>query len=480
MAHSPFQIGRLTGKALVLALGRGSTVLAQFAVNLMLVRWWMPEQFGEFHEIRVFVSAALMLELGLPTGLLQIGSGRNQAERELMYRRGVTVASLLGVIALIGFGIAAVFVSDPRIAYALIPAGILVAANIPSAAIESVLIVRNRHSAASISSAMAAVASFGLVAIALMIFPTLAGVYAALAIGAVARLIAYRALIGDGARLIGVWTTNALELIRISLGVSATRMFGMVSAWIDRAVVMTFFSASALGVYVAGAWEVPFMAIFFGAITAAIVPEMSDHWSAGRREDALAVWKGAVSRSAWLIFPLWIWALLWAPELIRVLFTNTYGDAVPIFRAYLVMLPLRVAVFGAFLVAIGEVRTMIVGAAIDVIVNLCASVVLAASVGMIGPALATALGTYAQVGYYLVFVRRHLELTFGAILPWRELAKAVIVAFVVIAPTITVRILLESDAVALVVSAVFVGTVFAILAYYGVGELFVRRSARAR
>jgi O-antigen/teichoic acid export membrane protein len=280
--------------------------------------------------------------------------------------------------------------------------------------------------------------------------------------------------------MIGVWTTNALELIRISLGVSATRMFGMVSAWIDRAVVMTFFSASALGVYVAGAWEVPFMAIFFGAITAAIVPEMSDHWGAGRREDALAVWKGAVSRSAWLIFPLWIWALLWAPELIRVLFTTTYGDAVPIFRAYLLMLPLRVAVFGAFLVAIGEVRAMIVGAAIDVAVNLCASVVLATSVGMIGPALATALGTYAQVGYYLVFIRRRLQLTFGEILPWRDLTKAIVVALAVIAPTVAARMWLESDAAVLIVSAAFVGTVFATLAYYGVGGLFVRRSSRAR
>jgi len=472
-------IGRLTGKALAIAAGRGSVVGAQFAANLLLVRWWTPDQFGTFHEIRVFVGIALLLELGLPTGLLQLGGERDEAVRDLTFNRAVSLSGILGLAALAAFVVAGIVVGGADAAYALPAAGLLVAANVPAAALESVLVVRDRHRAAGTINAITALGSLAGVAAMLVWHPTLTAVYGALAAGSVARLVAYHALSGVTVRPAFAMTRGMARLVRTSLGVSASRLLGLASASVDRIVVMGFFSTGMLGVYVAGAWEVPFMAVFFGAITSAIVPEMSAHWSAGRNSDTLDVWLGAVRRAAWIVLPLFVWAWLWSPELIRVLFTDTYEDAVPVFRAYLAMLPLRVAVYSALLVAIGEVRVLVTGAAIDVIVNVAVSLVLASTIGLVGPAIATAFGTWVQITYYLAFVKHRMAVPLRRLLPWRDVSLAFTLSVGAMALTLAVRGWFTSEATALLASGAAGATLYAALAYPFAGALFVRRSHHA-
>jgi O-antigen/teichoic acid export membrane protein len=470
-------IGRLTGKALAVAFGRGATVAAQFAVNLLLVRW-MPEQFGQFHELRVFVAIALMLELGLPTGVLQFGAGQSPTDREDMQKRAVSLATMLGLIGFAPFAVMGFLTTDPLLTWAFPAAGLLVAMNIPAGVLESVLVVRERHRTAGIVGALTAVGSLCLVVGALMFHPSISTIYAALAAGALVRLGTYSSL----ARMSLLGRLGSIhrmgELLRVSLGVSLSRLFGMASAWIDRAVVMVFFSTTTLGVYVAGAWEVPFMAIFFGAISSAIIPDMSEHWSSGRASDALAIWKGAISRTAWFVLPIWVWSMAWAPEIVRVFFTDTFVDAVPVFRAYLLMLPLRVAVYSALLVATGNVRILLVGSIIDVGVNIVASIILAPMIGFVGPALATSLGTWVQICFYIIFATRKLNVSVRYILPWRDLLVTGGIATIIMLPTIAARSLGLSAPILISGSAIVGGSVCAMAAYLISGDLFFRRVSR--
>ncbi len=450
-------LGRLTRKAATLGLGRVSAVLARFGLSILLVRWWTPELYGQFHQIRVMIEVAALLDLGLPMGLLQAAAGKKGHERDDVFRRGAALALVAGALAgliLAAYGL----ISGGPLAAALPVAGIMIAATIPSSALESALVVKDRHLQASLIGGLSGLAGFGLGALVLFVHPTLLGVYSGLALSALARLVALW-WSGRLRRLVVPWSVQTWSLLRLSIQVSGNRLLSMLSAQVDRIVIGLSFSAGTLGHYVNGAWEVPFMGIFFGAITAAMLPDMSEHWARGRPGDMHAIWKGAAERAAWIVFPLFLWAWIWGPEILRVLFTQEYVDALPVFRLYLLMLPLRIAIYSALLIAMDEVRLLVWGALLDVVVNAALSIALAHTVGWLGPAAATAAGTYAQVVFYAYHSVDRLGTRFSRFLPWRRLLLAAMSAAVAVVPTLLFRRYVEGDVPLLILSAAFAGVV---------------------
>ena len=451
------RIGHLTRKAATLGVGRGTVVLAQFAINLVLVRWWMPEEFGRFHQIRLLLTLAALLDLGLPIGLLQASGGMTPHQRDDLFRRGISFSLVLGILAGVGFVCVGLILPDQAIAHALPAAGLLIAATIPAAALESVLVVQERHLRASIIGAAAALG--GLAASSLVLFrhPTVDAVYLCLALAGVSRLVALWKWSGVPWQVLCAWPSAIWPLLRTSFAASANRLLAMLSASVDRAVVALLFSAGTLGWYVTGAWEVPFMSVFFGAIVSTILPEMSEHWAAGRTQDFLAVWHAAIRRTAWIVFPLWLWVWVWAPELLQLLFTSRFEDGLPVFRVYLLVLPLRVAVYSVLFLAMNETRLLLWGAALDLTLNVCLSVALAALIGPIGPAVATTTATWVQTLYYLIVLARPLKMPVSRLLPWGALCRALATASVAVLPTIAVRSWVQGDALRLLVA--LIGTV---------------------
>lgn len=473
-------IGRLTRKALALGVGRGASVAALFILNIALVRWWTQEEFGQFHQVRLVLSLAALLDLGLPVGLLQATSGMEPDRREEVFRRGVFLSLAVGILTGTGFLVASLLVGNPAIASALPLAGLIIGATIPSAALESVLIVREQHIRASVIGGLSAVGGLVLSVFVLFQHPTLAAVYGALALAALSRLAALWWKSGIRLPAARPAEGSIWSLVGTSLAVSANRLLGMASGSVDRVVIAMFFSAATLGWYVTGAWEVPFMSVFFGAVSSAILPEMSEHWAAGRRTDFLALWKGAATRAAWIVFPLWLWSWVWAPELLRVLFTVAYEDGLPVFRTYLLMLPLRVAIYSTLFIAMNETRLLLVGAALDLVLNLGLSVLLAPLVGPLGPAIAATAVTWVQAAFYLTVARQKVGVSFRAIMSWGDLARALVVATVAVLPTIVVRSWVDSDLARLGLALVFTAGVAFLFIVRTVGNPFGRGRALNR
>jgi O-antigen/teichoic acid export membrane protein len=459
-------LGKLTRRAAALSIGRGASVAILFALNIILVRFLDPLEFGRFHEIRIILTFAALLDLGIPVALLQSAAAVEGEQRTRLHRNAMALAIVCGVCA---GGISGALGFLPHwngAAIGLLFAGVLIGANVIASVLESVLIVEEHHGAVATISTGAAILGFAGAWAVLPFLPSVPAVYAALAAAAVLRTATLWKCSGIN-RVISdfIGFRDGIELIRTSLAVSGHRALGMASGAVDRAVVAAFFSAGTLGWYVTGAWEVPFVSVFFGAIASTILPEMSAHWAADRKQDVLAVWQTAVIFSAGLVFPLWLWSWVWAPELLRVLFTRQYEAGLDVFRIYLLGLPIRVAVYSALLVAIEKPRVLVWGAVIDVALNLGLSVALAASIGPLGPAWATVLATYAQVVFYLFSLRGELPVPALAVLPWKGLFWALAAAGVAVLPTLIVRNYIGSDVLRLVTAGVVTGS-FVLLGVY--------------
>ncbi|MGE0609624.1 MAG: lipopolysaccharide biosynthesis protein [Pirellulales bacterium] len=95
--------------------------------------------------------------------------------------------------------------------------------------------------------------------------------------------------------------------------------------------------------YVNGAWEIPLIGILAGSTTAVLWPEMTRLFQEERNTEMLALWRRAATKSACVTFPLFLYAFAHADETIAVLYPESYGGSVVVFRVYLLLILLRVA-----------------------------------------------------------------------------------------------------------------------------------------
>ena len=99
------------------------------------------------------IEVAALLDLGLPLGLLQAAAGKSDEERDEVFRRGVALALVAGALVGIGFAVYG-FAVGGELGRALPFAGLLIAATIPASALESALVVKDRHLHASLAGGM--------------------------------------------------------------------------------------------------------------------------------------------------------------------------------------------------------------------------------------------------------------------------------------------------------------------------------------
>jgi O-antigen/teichoic acid export membrane protein len=113
-----------------------------------------------------------------------------------------------------------------------------------------------------------------------------------------------------------------------------------------------------------------------------------------------------------------------APEVMGLLFGPDYVESATVFRIYLLMLPIRIIMFGALLRATGHGRHILIQAVLTLIANLVLSWVGIRLFGPVGAAIATvAVVWIVAVPYLLVQFRRILHCPISALFPWQSMAK---------------------------------------------------------
>jgi O-antigen/teichoic acid export membrane protein len=204
---------------------------------------------------------------------------------------------------------------------------------------------------------------------------------------------------------------------------------GSLSRYVDRFVVLIVFGAGAtFAGYTLGALEVPVSLLLAGVISV-LVPEISRLFKVGALDEIHALWQRAVSRLALLVLPLAAFLFVFAEPLIGWMYPQ-YDRSIWVFRLYLLVLPLRCAVYNPLLVGMGKARWALWGSLGDLVCNVSLSLALVAYLRVsmpewtfIGPAIATVFSTYIQVVFLLAAVGWHLRWSLSRLLPWAYLLR---------------------------------------------------------
>jgi O-antigen/teichoic acid export membrane protein len=216
--------------------------------------------------------------------------------------------------------------------------------------------------------------------------------------------------------------------IAISVGVLR------VNRWVDRYVIGFLMPFDAVGVYTNCSRELPVVRTIPHGATTGLIPQLTRLYTAGDHAGFVALWESLMAKVAMLAFPAFALTFVAAPDLVALLFTEDYLSGVGIFRLYLLVLPLRLCIYGGILRAMGDTRTFVRVITLALVTNLVLNYPLYLVMGWYGPAVATVLSEVLTIVLLTGKAATTLSVSALDIFPWRRLARTGLVACVCALP----------------------------------------------
>lgn len=262
---------------------------------------------------------------------------------------------------------------------------------------------------------------------------------------------------------------QAREQIGYCLPLFFASSLGILSLQMDKLLISRYFDVETFAVYSIGAIDLPVIGLVTTSLSTAILPALIEHARHNRLTDALPLWHTAMRKSALILFPCFAFFLVEAREFMTILYGPAYADAAYPFSIYLLTLPLRIAVYSAFLRALGNTRPIARSALYGFGLNLIASITLlelgeGSWLAFIGPAIGTLLATTLITGISLNAIKRSLARPLGELIPWRELGGLMLIFLISTIPIALIgRGQSPSVAIFMLKATAFAGTALLLL-----------------
>lgn len=194
----------------------------------------------------------------------------------------------------------------------------------------------------------------------------------------------------------------------------------LVSKQVDKYIVANNFPSEVYAIYTIGARELPIVSLITSSFASVVFPEISRLYANGRGLDVAHLIRDVVRTTSMFIIPTFSFLLFFAEEFVVILFSEKYVESTPIFRIYLLFLPVRVLVYSSVLSALGKQKIYMLISLFDLAFNLSLGVILVKVVGLIGPAIAVVSSTFVEALLMLLYISKVLGgIGLSNILPFR-------------------------------------------------------------
>jgi O-antigen/teichoic acid export membrane protein len=422
---------------------------------MILARLVPKAELGTYQQLGLLYSFTSPLLLGgVPAALLYfLPRARDDTERARWVFHAYVVLSGLGLTFAVGavalrHPIADVM-GNPRLVDALPLYAPFLFASFISAAGPNALVATGRAKLAAIVAVPAAVIGLGSLATAAALRPEATTLAIAMSASAAATAILMTTVV---VRRVGVRGENPLRsargrrLLGYGLPLALTGLAGMLGFQFDRLVVSTAFDPAVYAVYALGAVEFPLAVLVQQALNSVLVPSLSERFGRGDVAGAAALWREAIRKTSLIMLPMFVFLMVVADDLIRVLYGPRYDQSAEVFRIYLLLMPLRVATYGLIPQATGNTRINLWAGVVLLAGNAAVALALVGPLGILGPALAAPVASLIVAGYYLMRIRRLVSLSLRELFPWRTLGANFGVAVLAATPVAALAVLVDLPA----------------------------------
>ncbi len=254
------------------------------------------------------------------------------------------------------------------------------------------------------------------------------------------------------------------EIFAYVLPLFAATAVGVINRQFGNFLISTFFTPAMYAVYSCGAMEIPLIGMITTSVTNAIMPNMVVLGNDKKFNELIELWKIAAQKCTLVIFPAFAILMVCAYDLMVVMYGKGYKDAAWPFMIYLFMLPIRVAVYGAVLRAIGRTKPVAAAAGISLTVNVIVSLILVtlgkgSMLAFVGPSIGTVAGSFASFYYLISNIIKYTDASFRTVMPWRAMGRIMGLCIVSGIIAFLVGSYFDKDFVRLIIRAIVFGLV---------------------
>ena len=437
----------------ILVLGKTASTLGNALAPILLARVMIKADLGVLAALLVIFNTAVMIGAsGFSRTLLYYLPGRELAERGTLARKIASV--LVGMGALAGASVLAIdaglapliawisetFSSASGSASAATPAdeqtsqylpllALYVFLEMPTRMLTNMLIVEQRAKAAA---GTALIKSLGITTATLIpaaLGASIGVILTSITAFAAVYLMIFGWFLYTLYRDAGAATAHVsvMEMTKFAIPLGMTDVVNILNHSLDRYLVMVFFTAAAMAEYQMGAWKVPVISTIAYAVGNVYLPRYKELFDQNKQAEAIAIWRQSVVKVSLIVVPVTFGFWVAAEDLIRLLFTDEYLAAVPVFRWYMLLTLGRVAQYGGPILAAGKTRYILYASVFTLLSNLVISLPLTLAIGFVGPALGTAIAFIPTVLFYCHFISKASGVRFTATFPLVGYLKVVTV-----------------------------------------------------
>jgi len=222
-------------------------------------------------------------------------------------------------------------------------------------------------------------------------------------------------------------------------GIDEPTVYEKIAVAIRRALVGAFRHPGAVfAVYAVGCLQIPLVDVLTTSSANVMMVAMARDGFDRRGADALALWHDTTRRLSLIVFPLVVFLVAMAPDVITVLFTRQYLASVPVFRLWTCMLVLAVPCVDAVLRACAETRYLLGLNLLRLLLVIVSITFCLDRFGLPGAVLAMLVATGATRVMAIGRIGRLTGTPLGALLPWKPLAATAGFALAAAVPALAV------------------------------------------
>lgn len=432
-------------KVLALSLGSGLSLIGGLAFSMIAARFLSKHDYATVRQTLLAYEFAMpLLLLGLPNALYYF-LPRTESDRPGILVDNtafvVVVSLLFAAFMLLGGGaLIADRFDNPDLLETLSWLAIYPLLMTPIAAMAPALVIAEKVRALAVYNTITSLSLAGASIVAVLFtrsyeWPVLLRVVVPALTLPLGLYMIFRAF--PGPLRLPRWTSMGM-MVRYAVPLGFATMLGTITMQLHALIVAALCTPEEFAVYINGAIEIPLIAIVTGSITTVAFADMSTECGKGNRPGALDIFRAASIKSASLLLPTMFFFAVAAEPFILFMYSAQYRDSVVPFLIYLAVLPARIVVFGAAMMAVGLTREILWRSAGDLIINAILCLVFVKWLGYVGAAMGLIATVYLwTIPYNLAKISAAYEVPWTQLLPWRRLGLiALISAGCVLAPTV--------------------------------------------
>ena len=223
----------------------------------------------------------------------------------------------------------------------------------------------------------------------------------------------------------GISCSLKIEMIKkifaYSIPIGLASLVGTVSIEMDKLMIGRFMDTEALAYYTNAGKELP-LTFVAASLTAVLLPQMARKLKENKVSEAVELWGTSIELSYIIICFGSTACIVFAPQIMTLLYSEKYLAGVGVFRVYALVLLLRATYFGLMLNSIGKTKLIFWASVLSLGLNVVLNYLLFRVMGFVGPAVATLLSMLLIALLQTVWTARVVDCPLRTIFPWKRLA----------------------------------------------------------